>query len=86
MISESDLVRLDGLLATPAAGSNPLQDFRGSFPGLSLTRCDAWDMRDEQAFREYPAFNLYLVDGRNHCWQITRDPNAATGIVVAARN
>ncbi|MBT9540049.1 hypothetical protein [Thiobacillus sp.] len=85
MISADDLVRIDGLLANPAAGGNPLTDFRGAFPGLSLTRCDAFDMRDEQAFREYPAFNLYLVDGRDHCWHITQDINAATGIVVAAR-
>jgi len=86
MITQDDLVRIDGLLATPAAGGNPLTDFRGSFPGLSLTRCDAFDMRDEQAFREYRTFNLYRVDGRDHCWHITDDPNAATGIVVAARN
>ncbi|MDP1924919.1 MAG: hypothetical protein Q8K57_09065 [Thiobacillus sp.] len=86
MISQDDLMRIDGLLASPAAGGNPLTDFRGRFPGLSLTRCDAFDMRDEQVFREYPAFNLYLVDGRDHCWHITQDMNAATGIVVAARN
>lgn len=86
MISEDDLVRIDDLLATPATGSNPLTDFRGAFPGLSLTRCDASDMSDEQAFREYPAFNLYLVDGRDHCWHITDDMNIATGVVVAARN
>ena len=85
MISQDDLLRIDGLLANPAAGGNPLPDFRGTFPGLSLTRCDAFDMRDEQVFREYPAFNLYLVDGRDHCWHITRDLTAATGIVVAAR-
>lgn len=86
MITQDDLGRIDGLLTAPAAGSNPLPDFRKSFPGLSLTRCDAFDMRDEQAFREYQGFNLYLVDGRDHCWHITRNPNAATGIVVAARN
>ena len=86
MITPDDLVRIDDLLATPSTGGNPLTDFRGAFPGLSLTRCDAFDMRDEQAFREYPAFNLYLVDGRDHCWHITDDPAAATGVVVAARN
>lgn len=86
MITPDDLVRIDDLLATPATGSNPLTDFRGAFPGLSLTRCDASDMSDEQAFREYPAFNLYLVDGRDHCWHITDDMNIATGVVVAARN
>lgn len=86
MITADDLARIDGLLGTPVAGGNPLPDFRGTFPGLSLTRCDAFDMRDEQAFREYPTFNLYLVDGRDHCVHITHDPNTATGIVIAARN
>ena len=85
MISQDVLSRIDGLLATPPEG-NPLADFRKNFPGLSLTRCDAQDMSGEQAYREYPRFNLYLVDGRDHCWRITDDLAAATGIVVASRN
>lgn len=83
MISQNDLARIDSLLVAPEG--NPLADFRSSFPGLSLTRCDATDMGGENAFREYARFNLYLVDGRDHCWHITDDPAAATGIVVAAR-
>ena len=86
MISQEDLSRIDELLVAPPAGGNPLAEFRSRFPGLSLTRCDASDMSSEAAFREYPKFNLYLVDGRDHCWRVTHDPAAATGIVVAARN
>lgn len=85
MIGADDLVRIDGLLAAPSEG-NPLADFRGRFPGLSLTRCDVSDMGGETAYREYAKFNLYLVDGRDHCWHITQDPETATGIVVAVRN
>ncbi|HEY9146638.1 MAG TPA: hypothetical protein VIN36_08125 [Thiobacillus sp.] len=85
MISPDDLARIGTLLAAPPAG-NPLADFRSRFPGLSLTRCDAGDMGGEAPYREYPSFNLYLVDGRDHCWHLTGDPAAATGIVVAARN
>jgi hypothetical protein len=85
MISPDDLARLDDLLAAPPAG-NPLAEFRSNFPGLSLTRCDAGDMSSEPVFREYPQFKLYLVDGRDHCWHITNDPTAATGIVVATLN
>ncbi len=29
------------------------------------------------------AFNLYLVDGREHCLKLTGDPEAATGILLA---
>lgn len=85
MITQDDLVRIDGLLAAPPAAPNPFADFRRRFPGLSLTRCDAADMSGEEPFRAYPKFDLYLVDGRDHCWRITDDPDAATGIVVAAR-
>ena len=86
MISPDDLARLDDLLVAPPAQGNPLAEFRHRFPGLSLTRCDAGDMSSEPVFREYPKFKLYLVDGRDHCWHITNDPAAATGVVVAARN
>lgn len=85
MISPDDLARIEELLVAPLAG-NPLAEFRARFPGLSLTRCDASDMSSEQVFREYPKYKLYLVDGRDHCWHITNDPAAATGIVLAARN
>ncbi len=40
-------------------------------------------MGPEEPFRQLAARNLYLVDGRNHCWRITRDPATATGVVLA---
>jgi len=85
MISLNDLERIGALLTVPQAGGNPLANFRADFPGLSLTRCDASDMGGETPYREYAFFDLYLVDGRDHCWRLTADPEAATGIVVAAR-
>jgi len=85
-LTESDFTQIEKLLATVEEGRNPLSDFRRRFPDLSLTRCDASDMSGEEPFREYPKFNLYLVDGRDHCWHITGDPATATGIVVAERH
>ena len=85
-LAESDFIKIEALLVTAEDGRNPLTDFRQRFPGLSLTRCDASDMSGEAPFREYPKFNLYLVDGRDHCWHITGDPAIATGIVVAERH
>ena len=84
MISADDLARIGTLLAAPPDSGNPLAGFRTDFPGLSLTRCDASDMGGEAPYRKYPTFDLYLVDGRDHCWRLTADPVAATGIVVAA--
>lgn len=85
-LTHDDLTRIDALLMSACKEEKPLADFRQRFPGVSLTRCDAMDMSGEQAYREYPAFNVYLVDGRDHCWRLTTDPEAATGIVVAERN
>jgi hypothetical protein len=82
-LTETDLSQIDSLLATAEKNTNPLRDFRQRFPALSLTRCDASDMGGEAPFRAYQKYNLYLVDGRDHCWHITVDPTIATGIVVA---
>jgi hypothetical protein len=37
----------------------------------------------ETPFRQYEGFDLYLVDGRNHCWSLTDRPENATGLAVA---
>ncbi|MHB1301435.1 MAG: hypothetical protein ACYCY8_11290 [Burkholderiales bacterium] len=65
--------------------SQMVPEFRKRFPGISLTRCDPYDMSEEIPFRSIPGFDLYLVDGRDHCVKITREPLDATGIVLAER-
>jgi hypothetical protein len=84
-LNAEDLARLEALLGSPQSGPGVLADFRTRFPGLTLTRCDVSDLGSETPFREYPRFNLYLVDGSDHCWQITAEPARATGVVVAKR-
>lgn len=84
-LSDADLAQIEALLAASEVGAAAFADFRRRFPGLTLTRCDASDMGAEAPFRKYPRFNLYLVDGADHCWRLTRDPACATGIVVASR-
>ena len=42
-------------------------------------------MSEEAPFRRLVNADLYLVDGRQHCWRITRDPAIATGVVFARR-
>ena len=64
--------------------SNPLTILKGCFPDLSFVRMPASDM-DEQPFRSLPNFDLYLLDGREHCVQLTNDLNLATGVVVTQK-
>lgn len=63
---------------------NPLAMLKGCFPELSFVRMSASDIL-ETPFRSLPDYNLYLLDGREHCVQLTSDPAHATGIVVAHR-
>jgi len=81
-LSADDLTRIEALLGAAEADTQTLVALRRQFPGLSLTRCDAADVDSEQPFREYPRFSLYLVDGTDHCWRLTIDPDRATGLVV----
>jgi len=62
--------------------NNPLPMLKDCFPDLSFVRLSARDM-DEPPFRALENFNLYLLDTREHCVQITNDPSVASGIVVA---
>jgi hypothetical protein len=79
------LTKIDAALSPPEADPRALAGFRHEFPGLSLTRCDVSDLGVEPPFRQYPRFNLYLVDASDHCWRLTEDPARATGVVVAAK-
>lgn len=67
-----------------AMTNNPLPLLKDCFPELSFVRMSASDL-DEPPFRALDDYNLYLLDTREHCVQITNDPGLASGIVVAQR-
>jgi hypothetical protein len=84
-ITLEQLHAIDTLLASARADSRTLSSLRDLAPGLSATRCDATDIRDETPFRKYESCDLFLLDGRDHCVRITNDPAAATGVIVAPK-
>ena len=82
-LSAEDLAEIDALLAAPGVAAQAFATLRERFPGLSVTRVDASDLSLETPFRQYEGFDLYLVDGSNHCWSLTDSPGDATGVAVA---
>jgi hypothetical protein len=81
----TELDRIEEFLMAHSAAEN-LLTFRVRFPGVSLTRCEAGDMSgDASPYKVHAEFELFLVDGRDHCWQLTQDPARATGVVLAMR-
>jgi hypothetical protein len=72
------------MLSASDAEASAIGLLRARFPHLSWTRCDASDVTEEP-FRTHGAFDLHLLDGADHCVQITRDLDRATGVVLARR-
>lgn len=83
-LSEDMLRKIEQFLLADCSNDN-VTDFRAAFPGVTLTRCDPGDMAGEVPFRSYAEFDVYLVDAREHCVQLTGDPEAATGIVLTRK-
>jgi hypothetical protein len=79
-IDENEFHEIETLLASDQPHA---AEFRQRFPGLSFTPCSSSDMNGEPVYRSHPGFDLYLVDGSEHCVQYTTEPANATGIVVA---
>lgn len=56
---------------------------RKSFPDYHFTYCMDDDIVTGKPVIERDAFNIYLIDGREHCLCLTNDHDVATGVVVA---
>ena len=78
-------------LAQAAGGRAPdealLAELRRQWPDLRLTLCSDNDVpaRLPPAL-EGESFNLYLVNGSEHCLSLTNDPEVAIGVVLAWRD
>lgn len=65
-------------------GEAVLQDLRQQFTDVHFTYCMDDDIgASAKPVVERSAFNVYLVDGREHCLCLTNDHEVATGIVLA---
>ncbi|MGZ8136765.1 MAG: DUF6129 family protein [Methylococcaceae bacterium] len=58
-------------------------ELRQQYPGIHFTYCMDDDLPNNEPVIESSGFNIYLVDGREHCLCLTNDYNIATGIVIA---
>lgn len=56
---------------------------RQQYQSIHFTYCMDDDLPNNTPVIERKDFNLYLVDGREHCLCLTNDYDVATGIVVA---
>ena len=79
------LETIRGLLESTAPAAERCASVRRSFPGISLTRCDAGDMDTETPAFETAEFAVYLIDTSAHCVRMTANPASASGLIVAQK-
>ena len=60
-----------------------LSTLRKEFPEVHFTYCSDDDIIDAHPAQTFDNFNLYLVDGNDHCLKFTSNVEAATGVVIA---
>ena len=83
MISGEQLAGIAGWLREHGTAEDGLPSLRQRYPEMHFTWCMDDDIGIEAAAVESEAFNLYLVDGHDHCLKFTTDADAATGVVIA---
>lgn len=84
MINDELIDQIVTILSRAGLTDASVAALRDAFPALHFTHCLDDDIgAGIEPAREADGFNLYLVDGRSHCMTFTRDPDAATGLVLA---
>lgn len=68
----------------------PLDDaiigkLRNAYPNMHFTYCMDDDITNGKPVLEREAFNVYLIDGREHCLCLTNNHDTATGLVIAEK-
>ncbi len=84
MITQRQLADMARLTADQGLDHATVARLRRVYPGTYFTYCLDDDINDMEPALEGVGFNLYLVDGRQHCLRLTGDLQAATGVVLAA--
>jgi len=70
------------LEATGLSGQG-IAELRVQHPKIHFTHCMDDDVGDYDPYSKRPGYNIYLVDGREHCMKFTSEISHATGLVLA---
>lgn len=83
MIEPIRLQQIAEVIRRAGLNEQTLAALRETFTDLHFTYCLDDDVGVDEPIHCGDGFNLYLVDGRQHCLTLTRDPEAATGLLLA---
>ncbi len=83
MISTEQVSAIAAKIETLGVDETTVSALRQQYQPLHFTYCMDDDLPNNTPVVENKDFNLYLIDGRDHCLCLTNDYEVATGIVVA---
>lgn len=83
MISEENTQAIAAEVSSKGLDYDTVAQLRQSYPDIHFTYCMDDDINSGKPVVESEKFNIYLVDGREHCLCLTNDFDNATGVVLA---
>jgi hypothetical protein len=83
MISTEQVNEIAEKIDTLGVDEATVSALRQQYQPIHFTYCMDDDLPNNEPVIEKAAFNLYLIDGREHCLCLTNNYDVATGIVVA---
>ena len=83
MITPAQALEITEEIKTLGLNDSVLSTLRQKYKPIHFTYCMDDDIANAKAIVETDGFNLYLIDGREHCLCLTNDFDIATGIVIA---
>jgi len=83
MITTEQVNAIAAKIETWGVDETTVSALRQQYQPVHFTYCMDDDLPNNVPVIEKAAFNLYLIDGREHCLCLTNDYEVATGIVVA---
>lgn len=83
MITPEQLQQIAFAIDVQTLSESTMTRLRSEFPELHFTYCMDDDVGAFEPVFEGAGFNIYLVDGREHCLCLTRQYEHASGLVIA---
>lgn len=83
MITSEQINAITAKIESMGLSDDTVSELRQHYQPIHFTYCMDDDLPNNTPVIEHTDFNLYLIDGREHCLCLTNDFDIATGIVVA---
>jgi hypothetical protein len=83
MLIPEQIQEIAAKVAAAGVAEDTVAMLRQQYPNIHFTYCMDDDIPNHAPVAACATFNLYLVDGREHCLCLTHDYAAATGLAIA---